>query len=347
MQVPDFSARSGKTAQVVLVVPTMISAITRARIHRVGQTFREVYAETGSLPRTMRHMARFIGLKITPLVRYGSYMFMRFVVIRRLRQSNAMLGPSWPTIAVRILGGVGDYIVIARFLRDIATFVEPAVFDVYSNKPALVKWIFAPVPGFRSSYDEAAFLPTSGAYTVMAQISQFVIIHDLSVAGGALQRFPRLQQIVRTIQRSRLSIESVIAEHPRLDNFLAQKAVFANRGRRDYLHLMAGIPYGGDKLAIEICSSTVVAHGLDRKRYITVHNGYDPNMVVSGARATKCYPHFGNVIEILRLRHPDLMFVHTPVRSICEQIQLVIFYLSIATVGLRRKCRLQGGFFEY
>jgi hypothetical protein len=37
----------------------------------------------------------------------------------------------------------------------------------------------------------------------------------------------------------------------------------------------------------------------------------------------------------------------TPVRSICEQIQLVIFYLSIATVGLRRKCRLQGGFFEY
>jgi putative transposase len=37
----------------------------------------------------------------------------------------------------------------------------------------------------------------------------------------------------------------------------------------------------------------------------------------------------------------------TPVRSICEQIQLVIFYLSTATVGLRRKCCPQRGFFEY
>src|SRR5690348_12764313 len=50
-------------------------------------------------------------------------------------------------------------------------------------------------------------------------------------------------------------------------------------------------------------------------------------------------------------RRPDevrpILINITAVWLICEQIQLVIFYLSIATVGLRGKCCPQGDFFEY
>jgi ADP-heptose:LPS heptosyltransferase len=52
-----------------------------------------------------------------------------------------------------------------------------------------------------------------------------------------------------------------------------------------------------------------VAHDLSRRPYITINNGYDSNVVVSHQRATKCYPHFGTVINRLRQIRNDIAFV--------------------------------------
>ena len=124
-----------------------------------------------------------------------------------------------------------------------------------------------------------------------------------------------LNQAVATIRRFRPSIEVVIAQQPRLDSVLAQKAIFANRSRRDYLHLMAGLPYGGDGLAVEAVNDSIMARSLQGRQYVTVHNGYDPNMVVSAQRATKCYPHFGQVIRLLREFYNDLIFVQVGIHT--------------------------------
>jgi hypothetical protein len=216
---------------------------------------------------------------------------------------------------LRILGGIGDYIVIARFVRDIGAAVGPLTFDIYSNKPALANWVFTAVPGFRASYDEAVFTPTHSGYTVAAQISQFVVIDEDSYVQKRLDSSPRLRNVVAAIRRFRNSIEPIIAQQPRLDSFLAQKAIFANRSRRDYLQFMAGVPYGGDLLPIERAEATRNAYGLDSRIYITVHNGYDPNMVVSNERATKCYPYFGEVISHLRRLRGDIMFVQVGIHT--------------------------------
>ena len=293
----------------------LMSAITRARLHRIFLTFSEVHAETGSLSQSLRHTVRFIGKKMVPLARYGYSTIARSSVTRRLRILNTSLAPGVPVIGLRILGGIGDYIVVARFVRDIATFTGPIVFDIYSNKPGLVNWIFAAVPGFRTSYDEAVFDPARGHYTVAAQISQFVVIDEQSFRRSELKAYPRLRQVVAAIRRFRPSIEPMIAQQPRLDSFLAQKAIFANRSRRDYLHFIAGVPYGGDILGIEAVDDQRAAHGLHDRPYITVHNGYDPNMVVSNERATKCYPYFGAVINGLREHHGDILFVQVGIQT--------------------------------
>ena len=205
----------------------LISPVSRARLLRLTRTFREVHAETGSLYQSITHSARFIGKKILPLMRHACATFARFVVVRRLGQANAKLRTERPVLGIRILGGIGDYIVIARFLRDLGTAVEPVVFDVYSNKPKLAAWIFAALPGFRSSFDEAFFAPAKQVYTVAAQISQFVLIENDWVPPGGLRPFPRLRRVVSAIRAFSPSIAPIIAEHPRLDSFLAQKAVFA------------------------------------------------------------------------------------------------------------------------
>jgi len=49
---------------------SLISPVNRARLLRLARTFHEVHAETGSLPRSIAHSARFIGKKIIPLARY-------------------------------------------------------------------------------------------------------------------------------------------------------------------------------------------------------------------------------------------------------------------------------------
>ena len=287
----------------------LISEINRTRLQRLLLTFSEVHAETGSLTKSVRHTARFMGKKLVPLARYGCFTVTRSLVARRLRASNASVGSSVPVIGLHILGGIGDYIVVARFVRDLSAFIGPAVFDIYSNKPALARWAFASVTGFRASHDEAVFDPGRSAYTVAALISQFVAIDENSFDASNLADHPKLQHVVAAIRRFRPSIATIIAEQPRLDSFLAQKAIFANRSRRDYLHLIAGIPYKGDRLELAASDAGRTEAGLAGRRYVTVHNGYDSNMVVSGERATKCYPYFGEVIRRLRELHSDIVFV--------------------------------------
>ena len=293
----------------------LISPINRIRMLRLWRTFREVYAETESLPRSIAHITRFSAKKIGPLARYLTSTLVRLSMIKRLHRVNAALMADHPVLGIRILGGIGDYIVIARFLRDLSIATEPLIFDVYSNKPSLVLWIFAALPGFRSSFDEALFAPAESVYTVCAQISQFVLIEDAWVSVPKLRIFPRLQRVVARVQHFRPSIAPIVAEHPRLDSFLAQKAIFANRSRRDYLHYTAGLLYNGDHLSLYVADGIGVARGLREGRYITVHNGYDPNMVVSSNRATKCYPHFGRVIALLRETHPECAFIQVGIQT--------------------------------
>lgn len=285
-----------------------ISPLNRARLRRLLKTYSEVRGESGSTRRAAAHLARFTVRKLLPLLRHASFTFARLFLTRRLRRSNRRI-TSTPTLGVRVLGGVGDYIVIARFLRDLRGEVGPFVLDIYSNKPKQAVWVFQSLPNLRACYDEALFAPIQARYTVTAQISQFILIEDGWFSPDLLAAYPRMHAVVAAIRQFRPSIESIVAEHPRLDSVLAQKAVLANRSRRDYMHAMAAIPYGGERLALKVAHEARTAHDLNGRSYVTVHNGYDPNMVVSHKRATKCYPHFQQVISLLRQQHPDILFV--------------------------------------
>ncbi len=78
---------------------------------------------------------------------------------------------------------------------------------------------------------------------------------------------------------------------------------------------MSGLEYGGDAIDVAWSDSARQRYGLESRPYVTVHNGYDPNMVVSHARATKCYPHFDQVIDQLRASHPDVTFVQIGIHT--------------------------------
>lgn len=115
--------------------------------------------------------------------------------------------------------------------------------------------------------------------------------------------------VIERLCNSRPKVEMFVERHPLMDNFLARAAVFGNATRQDFLHWMAGLSYGGNRLHLRQDADIVKRKGLRPRRFVTVHNGFDTGFVITGRRATKCYPHFGAVVAQLKAQRPDLQFV--------------------------------------
>jgi hypothetical protein len=214
-----------------------------------------------------------------------------------------------PYLAFKVTGGLGDCLVIARFLRDLAAQSGGFDFDIYATQPAQAHWAFRSVEGLRDCHEAAVFDVAHTNYDLAGRINQFLTFEADSAVWHRLQSRPALVQAARGAIRFRPKIEPFIQNHPYMDGYLAQRAVYANRGRRDFLHAITDTQYGGDRLDLAVPEGIAQRHGLARGRYITIHNGFDPNFFTTKATATKCYPHFGAVVALLRKKWPELRFV--------------------------------------
>ncbi|HUB10892.1 MAG TPA: glycosyltransferase family 9 protein, partial [Acetobacteraceae bacterium] len=224
---------------------------------------------------------------------------------RELHARRAAPARSGPLCAVVVTGGVGDFLVIARFLRDLGAALGGFSFDAFCPVPARAEWTFAHVPGFTRAHHDIMFRRLRLDYELALQINQTVTVHGADPWRNLRSPIDVAEQIIRATDR----IGPLVDQHPYLDNAIARIAVAAGRTRRDYLHHLAGIPYGGDKIAVPSDFATPARLHLPAGKYITVHNGFDAGFVISGRRATKCYPHFDAVLRILKPALPDLAFV--------------------------------------
>lgn len=212
-----------------------------------------------------------------------------------------------PLLAISITGGVGDYIVIARYIRDLQCATEPFKFDIFCNYQKSAHWVFSRIPGYRGCYSEFLFDHLMVEYSLALRVNQYVVVHQEAANWLFLRKFPRLVQVIQEIARFRPNIEIFIENHPFMDGFLAQKAVYMNCTRTNFLHGISGIPYTGDRFDLEMDNSALRKFGITPGTYITVHNGFDPGVVISTRSATKCYPFYGEVIGRLKEAFPDLL----------------------------------------
>jgi hypothetical protein len=214
-----------------------------------------------------------------------------------------------PYIAFALTGGLGDYIVIARFVRDLAVHAGGIHFDIFSPSPTVAAWAFGKIAGFHAAYYDILFEHVVQEYDVGIRANQSVFAYFEHARWRRLAEHPNLVQAIDSMVRFRPKLEIFIERHPWFDNFLAKTAVFANFTRRNFLHTIAGLQYGGDTLAVPRDDGVLSRLGLRSRQYVTIHNGFDTGFVISGRRATKCYPHFGSVVTHLRRQFPDLRFV--------------------------------------
>jgi Glycosyltransferase family 9 (heptosyltransferase) len=211
-----------------------------------------------------------------------------------------------PIAALLVSGGIGDYIIIARFMRDLVNSCNGLEFYVFASLPTAARWIFGAVPGFRSAHPDTLLDALRPSMDLVLRAHQAVMLEEPVRLEAPIS--PTLAAICVRLKAQAAQLEPFLRYHPRLDNALARTAVCSNRSRRDYLHSLAGLDYGGDRLALAT-SPVSKQHGLQPGRYITVHNGYESVLPLANRRATKCYPHFAEVVRLLRARHPELAVV--------------------------------------
>jgi ADP-heptose:LPS heptosyltransferase len=282
-------------------------AIT-TRLRRAIMAMRIAYTERG-LAEAARFTLRTGFRKGTLLMRQFGARTQARHLREELRVAREATPDSPPCIAVAVTGGIGDLLVIARLLRDLGQHVGGARFDVFCPRPALAEWAFGGVPGFRRACYDILFDGLRSEYDMALRANQMVVLYQESLRWPVLRDHPVLASVANSLMRQRPKIDPFVTQHPWLDNFLAQKAVFAGCRRRDFLHHLAGIAYGGDGMAVPQDPAALERFGLKAGRYVTVHNGFDANFVIAGQRATKCYPHFGPVVDRLQAARPDLLFV--------------------------------------
>lgn len=211
-------------------------------------------------------------------------------------------------VAILVSGGIGDYIVVARFLRDLAAEVEEFRFDIYCSSPAVAQWTFSPLPGFNKIYGHSAFGRLQARYPLALRVHHLIELWLRDADWGVLSKHERLVRACLRITRQQGDFAPLISRHPHLDNELANMAVSRGYRRETLLQGMAGVKYGGAAFPLPFAPEAVARHRLP-ERYVTINNAVDTNFIITGSAPTKSYPHWDALVEALKQRYPDISVV--------------------------------------
>lgn len=277
-----------------------------SRVKRLYRKSCSLYASGGGLSRVASYNARYALVKFPMLAgAIGARMAAPWV-----RRRIAETASTAPTLCVHSPGaGIGDQIVVARFLRDLDAAAGPIVFDVATADPGRTQWVFGSVRGFRRCRSPFAFQSIASCYTAALEISQ--VVRTIGTNAEMLLR-PQSRRLARCLEATAAHAEQhrrLVDDLPYSTGDLARRAVYSNQRRATYLHFQANVAYGGDALLLPRAPDVLARYGLGDRSFVSIHNGFDPAFVTSTGRATKCFPAFDSVVRHLKRLRPDIHVV--------------------------------------
>lgn len=242
--------------------------------------------------------------------------------IRRLENVRSVGGESMTTTlnfgvalryAVRVRGGLGDALIIARFIRDLqALFGEKLGFDVFFHSPDVVRFIYLGISGFGEVYGEESYHDSRRNYSFALDCNQYVSFDREILDWSSINKFPEESRLIHRVYKSTLlrreECRLYVDNLPYLDGAFANREVFRGHVRIKYLHYMAGIQYGGDLLDLKLPELPTELRG---KKYFVVHDGWDNAFELDTSRPTKAIPFDFWVlfVEKIKSKYPDCLVV--------------------------------------
>jgi hypothetical protein len=210
-------------------------------------------------------------------------------------------------IAFRIDGGLGDYIIAARFIRDFMAEFEQEEFDIFCKKPAIAKWVFQNSARCRSILDAKVDTPMiRRLYLAKVDCLTYLEIPHVK------ESHTRLEALASTVQSAKKRLRHITSQYPHLDGYLGRYATLKGQNRYTFVGSMAGVAYGGDELELPYDATVLDRLRLRERGFLTISNGYDLNAVQyapSSFGSTKVYPHFAELVSLLKARFPNVPIV--------------------------------------
>jgi hypothetical protein len=140
-----------------------------------------------------------------------------------------------------------------------------------------------------------------------------VYVHQSLINWKRVRDFnPKLEKLCNSVDAFYTKYWLLIDKHPRLDGYLAEVAVRYDFKRINFLQGMSEIPYGGHDLLLRTDIQAMSRFGLQGKKIVTIHNGFDQqegNRIGIATLPTKSYPHFGRVVAMVHAQYPDITIV--------------------------------------
>jgi hypothetical protein len=241
----------------------------------------------------------------------------------------AALPPDQVSVAVKVTGGIGDYVVIARVLRDLAHLSDALRFHVFCSAVSEGKWVFQSVPAVEGVFDSVFFPDVRLQYDCAMFLNQFAYFEEEHVNLGKVARHaPLFAQALAHCRKSRAQWDVFISRHPTMDGAFAHTAASLGMNRYTFIHAMLGIAPG--PLSLALPTDDTIARDMAERfpRWITVNTGFDSHFVMSTSRATKSYPpaHWEWFVREFKQRFPETAVIQigaktsTPVRSVDENL---------------------------
>lgn len=226
-------------------------------------------------------------------------------------------------IAFHISGGIGDHLIAARYIRDFSEAVGRIQFDIHSSRPQIAKWIFSTFPNCRKIYTENYIHrhEIKKLYPVALRLTPVVATLKEHIDWKKVEaRSPQLALICQRVMLFGRKIPLLINNIPYMDGYLGQVLLLNGGNRMTASHYISHIPYGGDQLDLRSTAQALFEFGLNRKKYITIHNGFDDHFLIDGKvmsekKSTKTYKNFDSVVEKIKKLFPNIAIVQLGVNT--------------------------------
>jgi hypothetical protein len=220
--------------------------------------------------------------------------------------------PDTIMMAVKVTGGLGDYVVFARVLRDLNLLSGDLRLHIFCSSVASGEWVFGCLPCVDGVYDDSFLADVNDQYDCVMHLNQLVSFDAEPLNLGKLRRLSRpLSQCLASWRRSRKQWELYRERQPTMNGAFAHHAVVLGHNRYSFLHSQLGLVPGG--LLLDLPCDDSVSRDLARRfgSWLTINNGFDANFVISSQQATKCYPaeHWQTVVAGLKHCCPSVKIV--------------------------------------
>lgn len=194
-------------------------------------------------------------------------------------------------VAVKITGGLGDYIVLGRVLKDLQRYVGHLNYYIFVPNVKHAEWVFKEVPGVKGYYPEMFFDKCKVDCDCALHLNNFVFFDEQNINISKLKKIsPVLLDVIAKTVISRQPWNLFIENHPVLDGAFARQAVALGYNRYNFVHSCLGIPNSGNLFELQIALDEVKKVSSKFKKYITINTGFDHQFIISSKYATKCYP---------------------------------------------------------